>query len=167
MIRIAAYLTIITSVFSCTGTCTKSHSSMRPEQVVEAYLDVALNLTRISERANLLKYTTGNLHSAIAEVSDETIQKAYIDRKIKLKSYSLLERRDRTPRESEITFQIIYDDLQTTPDLKEDQAATIKTDNTVRVIREKGLWLVSDVLGKKTSIEFPDLKDMEIRVKAP
>ena len=140
---------------------------MRPEQVVEAYLDVALNLTRISERANLLKYTTGNLHSAIAEVSDETIQKAYIDRKIKLKSYSLLERRDRTPRESEITFQIIYDDLQTTPDLKEDQAATIKTDNTVRVIREKGLWLVSDVLGKKTSIEFPDLKDMEIRVKAP
>jgi len=160
--KFAAGLMLVGAV-GCTKSCGKGHGALAPDQVVEAYLNVAMNMSEVAQRAELLEYTTGNLHEAIAAASDQVIQQAYISKRYKLENYSLIERRDRTPRETEVTFQIKYKDLTSVPGGSSENAVTVTTENTVRVIREKESWLISDVTGNKTSVEFPVLKDMEIK----
>jgi hypothetical protein len=152
---------LVGCVRSCGG---KSHRDMTPEQVVEAYLDVALNMTDVSQRADLLEYTTGRLREAIESVSEDTIRAAYIDRKYKIKRYSVVQRDDRTPRETEITFQLEYNDLGTAGG-KVDESPLVKTENRVSVIREKGFWLIRDVVGNKTAIDFPVSADSRIEAR--
>lgn len=138
----------------CTSMCSVNREEMTADQVVEAYLEVALNMSDIAQKAELLDFTTGKLKAAIAGASSEAIQKAYIDRNYSLKQYSLVERNDKTPRETEITYLLSYHELE---DGKEntDEAPLVSTENTVAVIKEKGVWYIRDVLGNKTSIEFP------------
>jgi hypothetical protein len=157
---------LMTTVFltACTSMCGVNRSSMTPEQVVEAYLDVALNMTDVDQRDLLLDYTTGNLKAAIEGATPDTIRTAYVDRKYKILNYSVVERRDRTPRETEVSFQLTYNDLGT-----EGKAATdapkVTTENTVSVVKENGVWLIKDVLGHKTSIDFPISEESKITAK--
>jgi hypothetical protein len=145
---------------SCNKMCGRSRQDMTPEQVVEAYLDTSLNMTSIKQKEVLLNLTTGNLNSAIAASSDEVIEKAFINRHYHLDRYSIVERRDRTPRETEIVFELVYRNLGDKRDVALDSAPKITTENTVSVVREKGVWLIRDVLGKKTEIDFP-MKDAQ------
>lgn len=138
----------------CTKMCGKSRADMTPDQVVEAYLDISLNMDDVAQKQDLLDLTTGLLHSSISQATDETLTLAFIDKNYKLISWSVVERRDRTPRETEITFQLIYNDLGKDPNTSA-EVPKIETENTVSVVREKGIWLIRDVLGKKTSIDFP------------
>lgn len=160
--RLALALVMVTG---CTKMCSSGRSNMSPEQVVEGYLDKALNMKEISERDQLADYTTGNLKAAIESASPETIKSAYIDRTYKLKNYSVIERRDRTPRETEITFRLTYQDL--VPATKaETEAPEVTTENTVVLIKESGAWLIRDVVGNKTSIDFPVSEESKITAKA-
>src|SRR5690606_9347269 len=152
----------VISIVGCTRSCGKTRGDMTPDQVVEAYLDIALNMSDVSERNVLMEYTTGNLKSAIEAASEETIRKAYIDRSYKIASYSVVERRDRTPRETEITFRLEYLDLGTGDGAKETEAPKVTTENTVSVIKEDGIWLIRDVMGNKTSIDFPVSEESQI-----
>lgn len=152
-------------VTGCTSMCGVKRSSMTPEQVVEGYLDVALNMKDVSERAKLLDYTTGNLKAAIEGAPPETIKAAYVDRRYKIENYSVVERRDRTPRETEITFQLTYNDLGTSATAKPDEAPKVTTENTVSVVKEDGMWLIRDVMGNKTSIDFPVSEESRISAK--
>lgn len=139
----------------CNKMCSDTRSDMTPEQVVEAYLDISLNMSSPEEKDDLLDLTTGVLQSSINSANAETIMNAFINKNYLLKSYSVIERRDRTPRESEITFLLVYKDLGEDPQSNEDEAPEISTENTVAVIKEKGLWYIRDVIGKNTSIDFP------------
>jgi len=161
MTRLVLLSLIITG---CTRTCGASHRDMTPEQVVEAYLDVALNMTDVGQRVDLVEFTTGRLRESIESVTDDTIKAAYIDRKYKIRRYSVVERRDRTPRETEITFQLEYADLGT-PGTQVAEAPNVKTENTVSVVREKGFWLIKDVIGNKTSIDFPVSAESRIEAR--
>lgn len=154
--------------FACTKSCERGHSALSPEQVVEAYLQVAFNMQSLEQRDELSQYTTGPLKEALTAASDETMREAYIEKKYVLESYSVLERRDRTPRETEITFQVIYKNKgQEGPDdhLKENEIPTVTVENTVSVVREKKVWLIETVLNKKSSFYFPTAT--EIKAGAP
>ena len=94
------------------------------------------------------------------------IKTAYVDRKYELLNYSVVERRDRTPKETEITFQIEFKDLGT-EGVAPDQAPLVTTENTVSVVKKNQIWLIRDVLGNRTSIDFPVSKDSEITAKKP
>jgi len=146
---------IFSAIFltGCTQMCGTSRSEMSAEKTVEAYLDIALNMSSLDEKEELIDFTTGNLRAALAGADDAAIQKAYIDKKYDLKRYSLVERRDRTPRETEITYELSYKELDQSA--KAEEAPLVTTENTVAVIKMKGLWYIRDVLGNKTSIEFP------------
>ena len=160
--RLALSLVMVTG---CTKMCSSGRSNMSPEQVVEGYLDKALNMKEVSERDQLADYTTGNLKAAIESASSETIKAAYIDRSYKLENYSVIERRDRTPRETEITFRLTYRDL--VPATKsETEAPSVTTENTVVLIKESGAWLIRDVVGNKTSVDFPVSEESKITAKA-
>ncbi len=152
-------------VTGCTSMCGVKRSSMTPEQVVEAYLEVALNMNDVAERDNLVEYTTGNLKAAIESASPETIKVAYVDRKYQILNYSVVERRDRTPRETEITFQLTYNDLGVNAGATVKDAPKVTTENTVAVVKENGLWMIRDVLGNKTSIDFPVSEESKITAK--
>ena len=142
------------AVTGCTSMCGGKRSSLKPEQVVERYLDVALNMKDVAERDNLLDYTTGALKAAIESAPPEVIRTAYVDRKYHIINYSVVERKDRTPRETEVTFQLTYNDLGVESKAVAD-APTVTTENTVAVVKENGQWAIRDVLGNKTSIDFP------------
>jgi hypothetical protein len=152
-------------ITGCTNTCSNKRSSMSPEQVVEAYLDRALNMKDVSDRDKLLDYTTGNLKAAIESASAETIKAAYIDRSYQLDNYSVVERRDRTPRQTEISFQLTYLDM-VPPNKDPKEAPKVTTENTVALVKESGVWLIQDVIGNKTSIDFPVSQASRITAKA-
>ncbi len=151
-------------ITGCTNMCGAKRSTMSPEQVVEAYLEKALNLKDVSERDQLIEYTTGNLKAAIESASPETIKAAYVDRAYKLDNYSVIERLDRTPRETEITFQLTYLDVVPASKATE-EAPKVTTENTVSLIKESGMWLMRDVIGNKTSIDFPISNESKITAK--
>ena len=150
------YLAMFLFTTACTNMCSKGHMDMSPEDVVEAYLDIAFGMTDVSQRIDLARYTTGLLRSEILSVKDEVIRKAYIDRKYKLLSYAVVERQDRTPKEVEVTFQLSFKVLGDAGNLTpEAKAPTMNNENTVRVIKVNQKWMIDEVLGKKTTIDFP------------
>lgn len=151
----------------CTRSCGNERQAMAPEKVVESYLNKALNMKQVSEKEDLAQFTTGRLKDAINAASDETITNAYIRRHYDIESYSVIERRDRTPRETEITFRLKYKDLGVADQRPTDTSAApmVQTENTVALIKEKGAWYIRDVVGAKTSIDFPVSQDSEIKAK--
>ncbi len=157
------FLAIALLFSGCTKFCSKRHSDMSPEEVVEAYLSIALNMTNVSQREDLLNFTTDELKAAIAKVSDATIREAYIDRHYRIDRYSVVQRRDRTPRETEITFELQYRDLGKNSKADIDQIAVTTIENTVSLVLENKVWLIRNVVGNKTSIDFPILKEMAIK----
>jgi hypothetical protein len=158
---------IVLSLAGCVRGCGHQRESMAPEKVVESYLNTALNMKSVSEREDLMQYTTGRLKEALASASEETIKNAYVNRHYELESYAVIERRDRTPRETEITFRLKYKDLGTAETRPADSksAPTVQTENSVALLKEKGVWFIRDVVGAKTSIDFPVSQENEIRAK--
>lgn len=141
-------------LMGCTKMCSSGREAMTPEEVVQAYLDISLNMTEIGQKQELLKLTTGNLKSALEGASDELVTSAFIKQDFKLDRYSVVERRDRTPRETEITFYLSYRNLGADKSMPLENAPQTTTENTVSVVKRDGAWSISDVLGKKTSIDF-------------
>jgi len=148
-------------LIGCSKMCGSGREDMTPEQVVQTYLDISLNMTKVEQKQDLMKLTTGNLKNALVQAPDDIILSAFIKQNYKLERYSVIERRDRTPRETEITFLLTYRNLG--PDKKADPETAPKTttENTLSVVKEDGAWYIRDVLGKKTSIDF--LLDEEIK----
>ena len=158
-------LTTVAFLTGCTSMCGPKRASMTPEQVVEAYLEVALNMTDVGQKDLLQEYTTGNLKAAIEAAAPEVIKLAYVDRRYQILNYSVVERLDRTPREVEVSFQLTYNDLGTDSKITVDNAPKVTTENTVSVVKEKGIWLIRDVMGNKTSIDFPVSEESKITAK--
>lgn len=155
------FLTLcIFSVASCQKMCRDARSEMSPEQVVEAYLETSLNMSSTEQKEVLLDLTTGELNSALNAANDETITEAFVKRNYDLQNYSVTERRDRTPRETEITFELIYKDLGQDRENKPEDAPVVNTENTVSVVKESGIWRIRDVIGKQTTIDFPIAPDV-------
>lgn len=149
-------LMLLLLITGCQKMCAVSRSDMSPEQVVEAYLNLALNMSEVSQKYELMEFTSGQLKDAISGATDETIKKAYIERKYKLLRFSLVERKDLTPKESHITFQISYKErLAENTQQTMDEAPQIMTENIVALNKEKGRWYIHDVLGNKTTVDFP------------
>jgi len=142
-------------LIGCTGMCSKKRQDLTPEEVVQTYLDISLNMQSLNQKALLVNLTTGNLRDALEQASDEVFTSAFITQNFHLESYSVVERRDRTPRETEITFLLTYRNLGQDRSTKPEDAAQTKTENTVSVVRYKGAWAIRDVLGKHTTIDFP------------
>lgn len=157
---------LVLGLGSCTKLCSKSHEDLDPVEVVEQYLDIALNMTSLEQRDDLLQFTTGALHESIAKASDETLTEAYINKSYKLNRYSVVERRDRTPRETEITFELVYREFTKDDKTPKEAIPLISTENTVSVVRENNLWLIKDVLNKKSTFDFPVTGASEIKAKA-
>ena len=166
--KIPIVLVSVAMLTGCVRSCGNQRDAMPPEKVVEAYLDTALNMKSISQRDDLLQYTTGRLRDAIISASDEVVMNAYVKRRYELESYAVIERRDRTPRETEITFRLKYKDLGISDQPVSDtsKAPQVQTENSVALIKEKGAWFIRDVVGAKTSIDFPVSAESEIRAKA-
>lgn len=163
----ARIILIALTLVGCTRSCGNARNAMPPEKVVESYLNKALNMKQVSEREDLLQYTTGRLKEAITSANEEVIKNAYINRHYEIQSYAVIERRDRTPRETEITFRLKYKDLGVSENRPTDtsSAPMVQTENTVALIKEKGTWFIRDVIGAKTSIDFPVSTDSEIKAK--
>ena len=139
----------------CGTMCQKGRKDLTPEEVVQSYLDLSLNMTSLDQKEYLLNLTTGTLRNALEQADDETIRKAFLNRYYHLEAYAVVERRDRTPRETEITFVLTYRDLGAEGKLAPADAPQISTENTVSVVKLKGAWAIRDVLGKSTTIDFP------------
>ena len=133
---------------SCTTMCSKSHKEMTAEEVVESYLTNTFNLKSVSGIDDLIKFTSGNLKQALTEAEPSTIDRIFIQKKYKVEQFSFLERKDITPREVEISYQLKYQELNQ-PD-----NAVVSIKNTLNLIRKEGAWYITDVIGGETSIDF-------------
>ncbi len=61
----------------------------------------------VTQRQDMLEYLTGPLAEATALATDEQLTESYIKPRYRLERFTVVERRDRTPRETEITFEIV------------------------------------------------------------
>ena len=92
----------------CVRSCERTLADYSPEEIVEQYLNVALNMESVIERQRLLALTTGALYEAIEGATEDELQEAYLSRKYQLESFYIKERDDLTPRETKITFVLKY-----------------------------------------------------------
>lgn len=145
----------------CVSWCETSRQDLTPLEVLERYIEVSTSMTDVEQKQILLSYTAGNLRASIEGATDQAIRKAFIDRKYALDSFSLVSQRDRTPRETEITFYISYRDHH---DIGEgEEPALVSLTNTVTLFRENDMWSITDVHGAKdTEIHFGVTKDSQI-----
>ncbi len=148
---------------ACTKMCGDAKDDLSPEQVVEKYLEIALNMTSLEQRDALAYYTTGAIRASLDSATPRAITEAYIAKKYKLERYSVVERRDRTPRETEITFELTYKDLGGSADGMSDSAATVTTESIVSVVRTQERWRIAEVVGKKSSFDFPVSQAVEVK----
>ncbi len=148
---------ILLSLFivGCTKMCSPSRKDMTPEEVVEAYLNTTLNMTKITEVNQLVSYTLGNLRQVLQATPDETFQKAFIEKSYKLHRFTIVERKDVTPREAEITYQLQFNQFDKAQNIDEANAALMTTEHTLSMIKKDSVWYIQDLLGSKATIEFP------------
>ena len=146
---------------------------MSAEEVVETYLTKAFNMTSVKEVIHLIALTSGNLKQALEEADASTIDRIFVQSKYTVEQFSFVERKDLTPREVVITYQLSYQRL---PQLQPAQAnadtdpaptsaessdqALIHIENSLSLIRKEGAWFITDVIGGQTTIDF--LMDTEI-----
>ena len=156
--------------------CQKSHENMSAEEVVESYLTKAFNMTNVNEVIHLIALTSGNLKQALEEADASTIDRIFVQSKYTVEQFSFVERKDLTPREVVITYQLSYQrlpQLQTQPAQTETTStstepsessssdqALIHIENSLSLIRKEGAWFITDVIGGQTTIDF--LMDTEI-----
>jgi hypothetical protein len=152
-------------ITACAPLCSKNHSDMSAEEVLEAYLGLVFNMHDVQQKDDLLDFTTGELKAALAGATDEVLQEAYIKKRYELQRISIVERNDRTPRETEITYQLAYREI---PPGETDfsNAPIVTTENTVSLLKEKGRLYLRAVLGNKTQMEFPISELSQIKAKA-
>ena len=149
---------------ACFTWCEPKRESMTAVQVLEGYIEVSTSMTDLEQREALLEYTGGALRAALEGATDEEITNAFIERKFDLDSFSIVTRRDRTPREVEITFRISYYDRQGIE--PNDEPPLVATTNTVTLLKDNNMWSITDVIGSKdTEIHFGVTTDSHIRAK--
>lgn len=137
-------------ITGCTNMCATSHKEMTAEEVVEAYLDAAFNIQNVDDIGILIKYTSGNLKQALESADAKTVELVFINKKYNLNRFSVIERRDRTPREVEVTYELAYNELND----ESSKDALVLTENTLNLVKQKGAWFITDVIGGQTSIDF-------------
>ena len=81
---------------------------MSAEEVIKVYLNTVLSMTEVMQKNNLLDLTKGPLREAIDTATEETIREAYLDKRQELESFLIIENSKKTPREIELTFQLVY-----------------------------------------------------------
>lgn len=148
-------------VTACVSWCETSREDLTPLEVLERYIEISTSMTDVEQRETLLSYTAGNLRASIEGATEQAIRKAFIERKYSLDSFSLVSQRDRTPRETEITFYISYYDHQGIEEGEEPTLVALK--NTVTLFRENEMWSITDVHGvEDTELHFGVTKDSQI-----
>lgn len=164
MQNLAKILFFALMMTACFTWCDPNREDMTPLQVLESYIEVSTSMTDLGQRDALLTYTSGPLQAALEGATDEDIANAFIARKFDLDSFSVVSRRDRTPREVEITFHISYYDRE---NLQEgDEPPLVSTKNTVTLFRENNIWSITDVTGSEdTEIHFGVTTNSRIRAK--
>lgn len=160
----AKILLLATVMTACFAWCKPERESMTAVQVLKRYVEVSTSMTDLEQRETLLAYTGGALRAALEGATDEEITQDFIARKFDLDSFAIVTRRDRTPREVEITFRISYYDRK---DLApEDEPPLVATTNTVTLFKENNMWSITDVIGHEdTEIHFGVTTDSHIRAK--
>lgn len=155
------FLLLSLCLTACVSWCETSREDLAPLEVLERYIEVSTSMTDVEQKEILLSYTAGNLRASIEGATDQAIRQAFIERKYSLDSFSLVSQRDRTPRETEITFYISYYDHQGIGEGEEPALIALK--NTVTLFRENDMWSITDVHGvEDTEIHFGVTKDSQI-----
>lgn len=150
------------STTACVTWCETSRKDMTAVQVLERYIEVSTSMDSLDQRETLLSYTSGALRAALEGATDEAIKKSFIDRKFDLDSFSIVSQRDRTPRETEITFHISYHEYENLQ--KGDEPPLVSTKNTVTLFKEDEIWSITDVVGSEdTEIHFGVTTDSNIQ----
>ena len=160
--RKGALIGLLFMATGCFRSCTQpGRGEMTAEQVVEAYLNAVFSMKTIEDKQKLLEFVTGDLEVAISGSTDATIHKAYLDRRYTLQSYSTMGRRDRTPHEAEVTFQLIYKELPESS-TNDKEAVAITTVNTVAVEKMPDGWRIRSVIGANSTFDFPLSKESRV-----
>ncbi|MEI8027526.1 MAG: hypothetical protein WCI18_14360 [Pseudomonadota bacterium] len=162
MMNRLAFIVLSFLVLGCTKMCSTSRKDMTPEEVVEGYLNTTLNMTKITQVNDLVSYTLGNLRQVLQATPNETFQKVFIDKSYKLHRFTIVERKDITPREAEITYQLQFNQFDSSQNINESNAALMTTEHTLSLIKKDSVWYIQDLLGSKANIEFPVVPESTI-----
>ena len=147
---------LLLPMLACTRSCGSEHASKTPAETLRAYLDLVFTLSEPQQKETLLTSTTGSLKDALLNTDAETFKAVYIDKKFALLDFAIIKELPRTPRETEITYSIHYQELAKTNE-REKITATVSVTNTAILFKEEGHWHIKDVKGEETSIVFPPL----------
>lgn len=153
MLRTNLFLIAFVLIFNA---CTKSSKNLQPEQILDAYVKVAMNARSLSDKKDLITYTTGEVKKQLEEMTNTQFQKEFLDKKFKLINLRTKDIRKKSEEELNLVYNVTFEKT----DNEEVTKITQKKLAFFRKIKEEG-WKIEKIKTIKTFLKSDDPLDVK------
>ncbi len=127
---------------SCPNSCSKP-TEPTPEDQLHSYIESAVNIQNISQKDDLISFTTGDLKAALVNANNEAFERAYILRRYQVSQYEVLDRKDIDPKNITLEFSLTYKSWL--PPQNPETSPITQVKNRASLVYDNGHWAVSKV----------------------
>lgn len=144
---------LIAALTGCTRGCSRG-DDIPPEEQLHTYISQAVNVTKNADRQELINRTSGNLKSALVNMSDEAFKRAYIEKKYDFRTFEIIERKDLGEKEVTIDFRLQYKAWNSGE--RPERSPLIDTRNRAYLVYELGHWAIAKVESLQSDFEWEE-----------
>ena len=138
--------------------CDRPKTNVPPKKVLIEYLEKVINITRESEKEDLLKLSTGELKAALLNIDSEMFVKNYLQRKLEIHHFEVISETLKDDRHARVLFYIGY----TNPSEGDQVPVQSVVQNEVELEKVGGRWLIDRIVAGNSSLEFLSGKSITV-----
>jgi hypothetical protein len=141
--RIQLFVWILILV-GCGPSRCRARSDVPPEEQLRAYLDLAVNITRMDQREELESYTTGAFLDNLSSASPEAFKKNYLDRRYEFEIFEVTGKSEVEPKkEIRLEYRVKYKTWLSGEDKTRSPVQEVRSIATMKYIN--GQWVIAEV----------------------
>jgi hypothetical protein len=131
-------------VAGCGPSRCRGRTDVPPEEQLRAYLDLAVNITRMEQREELESYTTGDFLDNLSSASPEAFKKNYLDRRYEFEVFEVTGKSEVEPKkEIRIEYRVKYKTWLTGEDKTRSPVQEVRSIATMKYVN--GQWVIAEV----------------------
>ncbi len=144
---------LIAALTGCTRGCSQGED-IPPEEQLHSYISHAVNVTKNSDRQELINRTSASLKSNLVNMSDEAFKRAYIEKKYDFRTFEIIERKDLGEKEVTIDFRLQYKAWNSGE--RPERSPLLDTRNRAYMVYELGHWTIARVESLQSDFEWEE-----------
>lgn len=137
--------------------CTRKTGNLSAEQVLEAYVTLAMTARSVSDKKDLVNFTTGAARESLVAMSDDDFQKEFIDKKFKLIKFATKDKRVKNENELSLVYQITFEKTE-----NEKPARVTLKKIAFFAKAENGGWKINKTNHIRTAVKRADPVDVRV-----